>query len=805
MESDKSHRILLVDDDSSFLQPLANRLEPLRVSFDVHTETDPTAALDRLEDGDDIDCVVGGNQLSNPPLPEFLHAVRNRESRLPFIGLVNGAETDPSELIEAGATNAFQKSTVQEHPERLATAVHDDAETYNDRQQLREGFEFLDTVLGSLDDVVYVTDTDGQPIYWNDAAHRITGYSSDEARQLDMLDFFPEDEHDVVLEALDTVLETGTVTFEVDFLTKQGRRVRYEFSGTTLHDQDGEVIGICGTGRNVAQRYSYEQTLHALLETTQDLFDATTREEIADVAVRATEYIVDNPLSAVYLYEDEQLVPVSTTDEAREVVGELPVYGVKEDTPAVRAFYTETAEFVEHAADIDDTHTRTSGWGVLYLPLGEYGVLALGFPRDDPITAMDRQLAEILVANTAAALDRHRGERTIKKREEMLETLHGTTRELIQTTDRDEIAEIIAADADDVLDLTAAAVFLWDDASGELRPVAQTEEVEALFGPLSTVHELGGSIWKTFVDGETTVINDATSEGEQTSFTGATGRDGKIARSQLFVPIGDFGIFISGSTRSDAFSETDIEFAELLTSNAATALERARREQTLEEKDQQLEARNEELRRVNRLNSIIRTINRGLIQANSRSEVQQLVCETLTDVDHYRFTWIGEETAVRDEYTPLAFAGEGQGILDQASGDRETTPIPERVQERGEPIVVNDIHRDRRVAAWRKAALNRGFRSLVCLPLRCDGHEYGFLEIYADQPQIFTDEEVTVLSELATQIANAIDAVERNEALLSGRETELEFEFPDIDDPLSRLARDADATIDVALRKQVVG
>lgn len=819
METDEDPRVLLLDDDRSFLQRMQCRLEAQQEDVDVLTETEPRALLDRIERRDDIDCVVGSTVFQSLSGVELLNALRARDQQVPVIALtadrdaaegtalsedategdaideddVDGDAPAPSEAVEAGATKALRKPAVLEHPNRLASAVGDAVERQHSRELLREGFGFLDTMLGSLDDIVYVTDTEGQPIYWNEAATRATGYTSDEVRQLGLLGLFPEDEHDNVLAALDTVFEEGSATLETDLLTKAGERVRYEFSSTVFRNDNGDVIGICGTGRNVRRRYYYETTLRALHRTTRELFGATTRAEIATTAVDATEYIVDSPLSTVFLREDDQLVPMAATNEARQLLGEIPTYGVTEQTPAAETYLTGESALVQHAADIDDDHSRTSGWGALYVSLGEHGVLALGFRQGEPITSSHRQLAELLAANTAAALTRHAGESALERRKRMLETLHGATRELIQTSDPVAIAELLVADADEILGSSGTSVFFWNEDRGILEPVAESDGVEALFGELTAVDGRDGHIWETFVDAETTVIS---SEEVRDSDSAA---DEDAPPIQLVAPIGDHGVLLSGATDTAAFGDTAVGFAELLAANAAMALDRAEREQSLREKDRQLEQQNEELRRLNRLNAIIRTINDGLIQADSRAEILEVVCETLSDVENYRFTWIGRGPHDEDAPTPLAFAGEGRSILEHL-----LTPVPgesgsilERVQERDESAVVNDIHRDSRVEPWRKAALNHGFRSLVCLPLRFEEQEYGFLEIIADRPGVFTDDEVTVLTELADHIANAINAVERKEALLTGRETQLEFEFDDVADPLTRLAQRVDGTITV--------
>lgn len=75
------HITALYVDDADYHDVLRSALEDVD-SFDVLTESEPTAALDGL---DDVDCVV--SELDLPTLDGFdvLSAVRDRHARLPFV------------------------------------------------------------------------------------------------------------------------------------------------------------------------------------------------------------------------------------------------------------------------------------------------------------------------------------------------------------------------------------------------------------------------------------------------------------------------------------------------------------------------------------------------------------------------------------------------------------------------------------------------------------------------------------------------------------------------------------------------
>ncbi|WP_101296032.1 GAF domain-containing protein [Halegenticoccus soli] len=80
--------------------------------------------------------------------------------------------------------------------------------------------------------------------------------------------------------------------------------------------------------------------------------------------------------------------------------------------------------------------------------------------------------------------------------------------------------------------------------------------------------------------------------------------------------------------------------------------------------------------------------------------------------------------------------------------------------------MVADIATDSDFAAWREATLERGARSLVCIPLAYDDTAYGVMTVYADRPQLDEDEQnLDVLSEFGDTIAHTLNARETRATL----------------------------------------
>jgi signal transduction histidine kinase len=65
---------------------------------------------------------------------------------------------------------------------------------------------------------------------------------------------------------------------------------------------------------------------------------------------------------------------------------------------------------------------------------------------------------------------------------------------------------------------------------------------------------------------------------------------------------------------------------------------------------------------------------------------------------------------------------------------------------------------------WRHEALRRGYASSIALPLKADGKAFGALTIYCTEPDPFSAEEVTLLTDLADDLAYGIHVLRLRDA-----------------------------------------
>jgi CheY-like chemotaxis protein len=123
-------RLLIIDDDPSLADLMANQLSELREAFSIRVETDPHDALDAVEAGD-IDCVLSDYHMPDMDGLELLRYVREMEPGIPFVLFTSrGSEEIASEAVSAGVTDYFRKRRGTEQWEVLANRIENSAARY---------------------------------------------------------------------------------------------------------------------------------------------------------------------------------------------------------------------------------------------------------------------------------------------------------------------------------------------------------------------------------------------------------------------------------------------------------------------------------------------------------------------------------------------------------------------------------------------------------------------------------------------------------------------------------------------------
>ena len=121
--------------------------------------------------------------------------------------------------------------------------------------------------------------------------------------------------------------------------------------------------------------------------------------------------------------------------------------------------------------------------------------------------------------------------------------------------------------------------------------------------------------------------------------------------------------------------------------------------------------------------------------------------------------WVGFVDRERGTIQPHTWRGDASGYVDGLvitvhDGDTARGPTGTALRT-GVTQVNQDFLTNPKAAPWRAEAMKRGYRSSISLPLKDGDRTFAVLTLYASEPDAFDDDEVTLLSKLAADLAYA--------------------------------------------------
>jgi PAS domain S-box-containing protein len=171
--------------------------------------------------------------------------------------------------------------------------------------------------------------------------------------------------------------------------------------------------------------------------------------------------------------------------------------------------------------------------------------------------------------------------------------------------------------------------------------------------------------------------------------------------------------------------------------------------------------REEELQRLNQTLTALSNSSQAMMRATDESAYMQEVCKIIVEDCGHKMVWIGlaEEDEAKS-VKPIASAGFEEGYLETlhitwADTERGRGPTGTAIRT-GRVSMCRNMLTDPNFAPWREQALKRGYASSIVLPLIAEGKAFGAINIYSQDPDPFSEDEVTLLSELADDLAHGI-------------------------------------------------
>lgn len=176
------------------------------------------------------------------------------------------------------------------------------------------------------------------------------------------------------------------------------------------------------------------------------------------------------------------------------------------------------------------------------------------------------------------------------------------------------------------------------------------------------------------------------------------------------------------------------------------------------------------IRRLNRVYRVLSSINTLIVRVKSRQKLFERVCSVAVEEGKFRMAWVGLVDKESGQVVPQAWAGHEGGYLAHikasVSADHpDKWSATSRALLEKRPVVAQNIRSYRHDFSWLSEAIDRGYESVAALPLVVAGEVVGVFALYSGAPEFFDDQEMKLLTEMADDIAFALDVINRREKL----------------------------------------
>jgi K+-sensing histidine kinase KdpD len=403
-----------------------------------------------------------------------------------------------------------------------------------------------------------------------------------------LTDFVPAPNRQDAIADLDRVLDGDAIECHQQLLTTAGERRSGQclLVPATLDSGEAGVVVVFETPvtETRADRQRRRTQIKRLYEVGISLTECESRERVFELMIEAGEDILGIEMCIVDSVQDGQLVVEATSSTMPDEGYHEPAVDAEEGGIAAKAYRRGESILVENTQTHPDANPQGDYKSAFTVPIRGFGVFQALSNEIVAFDQTDLELVELLAGHVRGALQRLDHEQQLHERQEALEQqrrqitrLHAVAVELAQCDDEHRVYEIVVEAGEDILDLDLCIA----DSVRDGRFVVEATSSEL---PEGGYHEApveeGGMAGELYRIGESRIYNPQES-------TEATPQDDY--QESMTVPIEGYGVFQATSYETGAFSQTDLELAELLARHAREALRRLEHDRKLRDRQQELE------------------------------------------------------------------------------------------------------------------------------------------------------------------------------------------------------------------------
>ena len=341
----------------------------------------------------------------------------------------------------------------------------------------------------------------------------------------------------------------------------------------------------------------------------------------------------------------------------------------------------------------------------------------------------------------------------------MLSEINGA---IVRIRDRQSLFEEVCRIAVETGGLPFAFLCIVEEAEMRLRAVATAGRDDGFLEKTRARHSLRddapeghGIAAKSVREKRTVIVND-TETHPDIAYRGKFTERGILSAAALPLIIAGKAVGTLGlhAAEVDFFDGDELKLLTEVTANIAFALEHLQGEA--------------KVRRLTRVYAVLSGINTLIVRTRDRGELFEEACRIAVEAGGFKLCWLGQVDPTTTQLKIAAWQGGDRAYMDQIplglGEDGEGVGLAARAVREAKPVIVEDIQSDPRITLDAEA-LKRNLHSLVILPLIVSDSVVGVLALYASEIGFFNDDEMRLLTELAGDIAFAMDNIQKQERL----------------------------------------
>src|ERR1700722_1748826 len=177
------------------------------------------------------------------------------------------------------------------------------------------------------------------------------------------------------------------------------------------------------------------------------------------------------------------------------------------------------------------------------------------------------------------------------------------------------------------------------------------------------------------------------------------------------------------------------------------------------------------LKRRNRLYAMVTGISASMVRVRDRADLFNRSCQTAVEHGEFEMALIAVVDPNENRIVPVAWAGSDEPVMNaikahfsSSEGSLEGKTLAARAIREKAAAVSNDVQNEETLI-FGKMHAESGVRSLAVLPLIVSDNPIGVMALYTSKPEFFDAAGLLLLTELAGNVAFAIDHLERQERL----------------------------------------